>query len=77
MEGIRSGRSIEFTKSYLAAGPAYTDQVDYSGTMSEDGQSIAGTWFLAELDGTFEMHREIGRTSSEEADAVQQTSLIR
>ena len=72
VEGLRSGRAIEFTKTYRLAGP-----VDYSGRMSEDGQSITGTWFLPEFDGTFEMHREASETVPQESEAAEKVSLTR
>ena len=77
MEGLRSGRAIEFTKTYRLAGPAYETPVDYSGRMSEDGQSITGTWFLPEFDGTFEMHREASETVPQESEAAEKVSLTR
>lgn len=77
VEGVRSGRAIEFTKTYRLAGPAYENPVDYSGRMSEDGQSISGTWFLAEFDGTFEMHREASETVPQESEVAEKVSLTR
>jgi len=77
VEGVRSGRAVEFTKTYRLAGPAYETPVDYSGRMSEDGQSISGTWFLAEFDGIFEMLREASETSPEESEVAQKVALTR
>jgi len=54
--GNRQGRAVDFTKSYL--GWAIEDQIDYVGQLSEDGETITGVWSNADMDGTFEMHRE-------------------
>jgi hypothetical protein len=77
VEGIRSGKAIDFIKTYLSAGPAYNTPVDYSGHLSDDGQSISGTWFLEELYGTFEMHREVSWASPEEVSVVEHAPLTR
>lgn len=77
VEGIRSGKAIDFTKTYRSAGPGYETPVDYSGRLSSDGLSISGTWFLAEFDGPFEMHREVNVASPEEISVLEKASLDR
>ena len=57
VSGSRSGTAVDFTKMYDGASDA-AHAVDYVGRLSADGNSITGVWSLAEMDGTFEMHRE-------------------
>jgi len=59
LSGARNGRSVDFTKTYDGSSDA-AHAVDYVGQLSEDGNLVTGVWSLAEFDGTFEMHREIG-----------------
>ena len=54
--GNRQGRAVDFTKSY--DGEVVSDQIDYVGQLSEDGETVTGVWSNSEMDGTFEMHRE-------------------
>ena len=57
LSGNREGRAVDFTKTYDGSSDA-AHAVDYVGQLSDDGDSVTGVWSLAELDGTFEMHRE-------------------
>jgi hypothetical protein len=57
LSGNRQGRAVDFTKTYDGSSDA-AHAVDYVGQLSDDGDSVTGVWSLAELDGTFEMHRE-------------------
>ena len=57
LAGNRIGRAVDFTKTYDGSSDA-AHAVDYVGQLSDDGDSVTGVWSLAELDGTFEMHRE-------------------
>lgn len=57
LSGSRLGRSVDFTKVYDGASDA-AHAVDYVGRLSGDGSTITGVWSLADLDGSFEMHRE-------------------
>jgi hypothetical protein len=57
LAGTRSGRSVDFTKTYDGSSDA-AHAVDYVGRLSEDGDLVTGMWSLEELDGTFEMRRE-------------------
>ena len=57
VSGSRSGTAVDFTKMYDGESDA-AHAVDYVGQLSFDGNSITGVWSLAEMDGTFAMHRE-------------------
>ncbi len=57
ISGSRSGSAVDFTKMYDGESDA-AHAVDYVGRVSADGNSITGIWSLAEIDGSFEMHRE-------------------
>ena len=48
----------------------YETPVDYVGRLSADGNSIQGVWSLYDMDGTFEMHREIGLEEEVERSEV-------
>ncbi len=56
LSGEVIGRSIRFTKRYLASSPA---PIDYSGTISEDENSMSGTWQIKHhfVAGRWEAHR--------------------
>ncbi|MEM6585527.1 MAG: hypothetical protein AAF692_07205 [Pseudomonadota bacterium] len=60
INGHRSGRSVDFTKSYGGRDRGYENPVDYVGQLSEDGLTITGVWSLKDWNGTFEMAREEG-----------------
>jgi hypothetical protein len=57
LSGSRHGSAVDFTKTYDGASDA-AHAVDYVGRLSGDGNTITGVWSLANLDGSFEMHRE-------------------
>ena len=57
LSGSRQGSAIDFTKMYDGESDA-AHAVDYVGRLSGDGNTISGVWSLADVDGTFEMHRE-------------------
>jgi hypothetical protein len=67
LEGHRFGSSVDFTKTYHGAGPEYDTPVDYVGRVLDEGTRIVGTWSVLDLDGAFEMFRDL----AEEADAEQ------
>ena len=71
VSGHRSARFVDFTKIYLDPPPGYENPVDYVGQMSRDGMTVAGMWSLAEMNGTFEMHREKGVAEREEAGTAE------
>ncbi|MEM7690294.1 MAG: hypothetical protein AAF291_14850 [Pseudomonadota bacterium] len=58
--GHRSGRSVDFTKTYGGRTDGYANPVDYVGQLSEDGLMITGVWSLLDANGAFEMTREAG-----------------
>jgi hypothetical protein len=64
--GTRKGRSIDFIKTY--DGEVFNDSIDYVGQLSNDGTTVTGVWSNNDMDGTFEMHRDI---SLEEVTAVE------
>ena len=69
MVGHRSGRSVDFTKTYLRNEDGYENPVDYVGQLSEDGLTITGVWSLLEWNGEFEMTREAGLELQQEERA--------
>lgn len=49
------GRSIRFTKQYIATSPT---SINYSGNISEDENSMSGTWRIdRRFSGRWEAHR--------------------
>lgn len=68
VNGNRKGRAVDFIKTYDGSSDA-AHGVDYVGRLSADGDSVTGVWSLCELDGTFEMHRDI---ALEELAAVEE-----
>ena len=68
ISGSRQGRAVDFTKTYDGASDA-AHAVDYVGRVSADGNTISGVWSLAEMDGTFEMHREAVWEAQADAEA--------
>ena len=71
--GYRSGRSVDFTKTYVAHAAGYENPVDYVGQLSEDGMTITGIWSMLDWNGEFEMTRE--RAISQEAREDAQIAL--
>lgn len=71
ISGHRSGRSVDFTKTYIDPPQGYENPVDYVGQMSRDGMTVTGMWSLAEMNGTFEMHREERATETQEAETAE------
>ena len=67
--GHRSGRSVDFTKTYGGRDEGYENPVDYVGQLSEDGLMITGVWSLKDWNGTFEMTREAGLEVAQEETA--------
>lgn len=69
--GTRNGVGVDFTKTYGPGGHShYANPVDYVGTISGDGNLIRGRWSILEIDGTFEMRRdlEVQKLSDVEAE---------
>ena len=71
ISGHRAARSVDFTKIYIDPPQGYENPVDYVGQMSRDGMTVVGMWSLADMNGTFEMHREIGVAEREEAGTAE------
>jgi hypothetical protein len=53
---ILSDGVVRFTKTYPAGGPAMRPVI-YEGRISNDGQTIAGSWDTGTLHGPFQMQR--------------------
>lgn len=68
--GHRAGRSVDFTKTYQGRVVGYKNPVDYVGQLSADGASVTGMWSLLELNGTFEMYRELGMEETVSAETT-------
>lgn len=66
--GYRSGRSVDFTKSYAGQAFGYENPVDYVGQLAADGLSVAGVWSLLRWNGTFEMFRDAAVEQAEERE---------
>ncbi len=70
--GTRNGVRVDFTKTYGANGhPDYVNPVDYVGTISADGNLIRGRWSILDIDGTFEMRREVEVEEGREAEIAE------
>ena len=67
IRGDRSGLRVGFAKVYDGAGDM-AHRVDYEGTLSADGLSVAGAWSLAGDTGAFRMTREAVAEEPEEQE---------
>lgn len=56
VDGVRSGSAVRFAKTYDGASDM-AHRVDYVGTLSGDGLTIAGDWTVAGMTGPFSMTR--------------------
>lgn len=55
VSGELIGRSLRFVKRYLTTSPS---PIDYSGTLSEDANSMSGLWKIGNsMSGSWEAHR--------------------
>lgn len=71
-EGHRDGFSVDFVKTYAPGSPDdCATPVDYVGRLSDDGLTVTGMWSLFDMNGTFEMYREI-----EAAEPVAQAAVV-
>ena len=70
LEGSHQNGVLTFTKSPQGGGHIHT--IDYAGTISGDGNSIAGDWIIyGEWSGTFRMQRsDVGATEAIEREAA-------
>jgi len=73
LEGVRAGRSVEFLKTYQAAGEAYDEPVAYAGSLSADGNVISGHWMMSAWSGPFEMTRQLDAMIGIAAQAAAET----
>lgn len=55
--GHRSGHNVQFSKDYENPDEDYLETVQYAGTLSSDGDLIAGKWSIGNWTGRFEMTR--------------------
>ena len=74
VQGVRAGYSVDFTKVYNDPPSGYEKPVDYVGKLSDDGSTISGVWSLLDMNGTFEMHREIGESIEIEREETVEVS---
>ena len=61
--GTVTGRSVSFTKKYLMGS---RHSVQYSGTVSEDGNTIRGKWRILVFRGAWEAQRQDDNLSLEQ-----------
>lgn len=55
ISGTVSGRRVHFVKRYFTSSQA---AIDYTGTVSEDGDHMGGQWYIGQFDaGSWEAHR--------------------
>ncbi len=74
--GVHHGSGIDFTKTYTpGASRHYAEPVDYVGAISDGGMVISGVWSLHDLDGTFEMRRELTREEMLEREVTIATQV--
>ena len=71
LEGVRDGTSVDFLKTYHAAGEEYEEPVAYAGQLSADGNLVTGHWIMQDWSGPFEMIRQ----ESTQAIAYVQTAV--
>jgi len=70
LEGVRAGTSVDFLKTYHAAGEEYDEPVAYAGQLSDDGNVITGHWMMADWSGPFEMVRQESAQATEDAQTA-------
>ena len=68
LAGHRGGRAVDFTKQYEGQAFGYENPVDYVGQLAADGQSVTGVWSLLDMNGTFEMFRDVEAEKVEERE---------
>lgn len=70
LSGTVVGRQVQFVKRYLGRGQA---AIDYTGTVSEDGDHITGQWSIAGFDvGPWEAYRSDDDLSASWRTVLQQ-----
>lgn len=65
--GGRSGTRVQFTKIYCEPSLVHRWPIQYSGLLSDDGNTVLGRWLVQGGMGTFAMHRD---TAAEEEQAA-------
>lgn len=60
IHGQRTDHLVQFAKDYEEADEYYQATVQYSGSLSEDGNTITGEWSIDHWRGAFEMTRASG-----------------
>ena len=63
LSGTVTGRSVSFSKKYLMGS---RHSVQYSGTVSEDGNTIKGKWQVLVFTGAWSAHRQNDNLSWEQ-----------
>ncbi|WP_035990274.1 hypothetical protein [Leptolyngbya sp. KIOST-1] len=72
LSGTVAGRQVQFVKRYLTANQT---AIDYTGTVSEDGNHIAGQWSIVGFDnGVWEAHRSDDDVSASWQNLMEKTS---
>lgn len=75
LEGVHAGRSVDFFKTYHAAGEEYDEPVAYAGSLRDDGNVISGHWMMSGWSGPFEMTRQLDTAIGIAAAAVAETDM--
>lgn len=75
LAGERSGTRVRFIKTYLQPSSNHRWPIQYSGLLSDDGNTILGRWLVQGVVGTFAMHREIEAGLGEAARVGTSASL--
>jgi hypothetical protein len=73
--GEREGMRVAFAKAYDGAGP-FAHRVDYTGSLSDDGRTIRGSWYLSGTWGAFEMSRELLELEEPAEDRIEVPILL-
>ena len=74
LAGTFTGRSVSFTKKYLMGS---RHSVQYSGTVSEDGNTIRGKWQILVFRGAWEAQRQDDNLSLEQTIKGIEKILVR
>lgn len=74
--GRVSGQSIIFTKTYCNS-LTHKDKISYAGTISEDGNTILGTWTILDIwKGSFRMTKAIEQKPSPKAVSIKDAETV-
>lgn len=75
LAGERSGTRVRFIKKYFQPSLNHRWPIQYSGLLSDEGNTILGRWLVQGVVGTFAMHREIEAELGEAARVGTSRSL--